>query len=490
MKSSKHLSLVAAAVAVAVGSSAYALPPSAWTNSSSPINVYYSGGGSAEVQAIYVAVSQYLTPGTIDVYTDGTGSAKHPQSVSYLIVSGTGNSSAGSLSGKPIGFVYKYSGGSFTNGVAPFLGAGSSLSYPTLGSIASATGAPPGYTGSNPTSVNPDYVFSPTLGNTNTPGWGISDEEPALFLNLWNGNGTTATSTSGATANPLYLAPFGIAVTANVYAQKKNWSAGEIAAVYQGTTNGGYTAWNQLIGDNGSPLTIAGAINIVDRGSGSGSKAAVNDFFFGYPLSTTHFGGSGAPYSVSGTQENNYTGTVLNTTTPNVFQDIKEASSAAVADDLNAANAAGIGAIGVLGLEFPPVFEQTTAGTNSYDFVAINGVYPDAESGSDFINNPAGGSTKYSNVVNGTYNFAFQTSLNYKTAPSGFQALVTGFLGTEAISAANVGAGFPTATDGVLLDPATTGTTDPGNVNWTRSAHSTNTPVFYGNVSPANTDPL
>jgi hypothetical protein len=483
MKSSTKLSLVAAAVAAAIGTSAQALPPAAWTNGTiTSANLYYAGGGSAEVQAVYVAVSKLLVTTSIDVYTDGSGSAKHPQSANYLIVSGTTRSG-----GTPVGFFYKYNGGSFTNGVQPFLGAGSKLAYPTTTSLATASSLGT----SSPTSVSPDYTFSSALDGGDTPAWGISDEEASLFGYAWNANGANPGAIINGT--PLYVAPFGIAVTANVYAQKKNWSSAEVAAVYQGATNNGISAWSLLTGDNGSPLTIPGGINLLDRGSGSGSKAAANAFFLDYPAGSFKEGGDVQPASVTSTTVNNYTNTVGLVTSgaaTNGFQDIKEASSVAIVDDLNNAQVAGLGAIAALGLEFPPVFEQTTTGTNSYFFVSINGSYPDAETGTDNINSSSGGSTQYSNVVNGRYTFAYQTGFNTKTSPTGFQASVAANLAAESISAANTGTGFPAATDGVLLDSTTTGTTDAGNVNWTRGANSTSAPIYVQPVTAAKPDPL
>lgn len=492
MKSSTQISLVAAAVATVIGTSAHALPPSAWTNGTiTSANLFYAGGGSAEVQAAYVAASKLLVTTSIDVYTDGTGSAKHPQSLNYLIVSGT--TIAG---GTPVGFFYKYNGGSFTNGVQPYLtNPTGKLVYPTTTSLATAT-AQPGFTGAA-TSLNPDLTFTSVLDAGDTPSWGISDEEATVFKFPWNANGATipATVTNGA---PLYVAPFGIAVTANLYAQKKNWSRAEVAAVYQGARGlGGITAWNQLVGDNGSALTVAGGTNVLDRGSGSGSKAAANLFFLNYPAGQFSLGGALQPASVaSNSSVNVYTpGSSLVTTgtATSHFQDIKEASSVAITDDLNAAQVAGLGAIGILGLEFPPVFEQTTTGTNSYFFASIDGVAPDSETGTDNINSPtAAGATQYSNIVNGRYTLAYQTGLNQNNSspPTGFQASVVANLTSEDIAASHNGLSFPAATSGVLLDPLTTGATDAGNVNWTRGGNSAAAPSFVTAVSPAAADPL
>src|SRR5579871_5890107 len=94
MKASTRL--VAAGVALGLRHSAYALPPSAWTDPDNPITVFYAGGDADQVQAVYAAVTLYLNPqySQIDVYTDGSRSdyytGIYSQSVSYLIVSGYG----------------------------------------------------------------------------------------------------------------------------------------------------------------------------------------------------------------------------------------------------------------------------------------------------------------------------------------------------------------------------------------------------------------
>lgn len=493
MKSSKQLSLIGAAVAAALGTNAYALGPSSWSSLSA---VYYTGGGSAEVQAVYSAVLRCLASSTVDVYTDGTGSTKHPQSQSYLILSGTTNGTCGAT-GQNIGFFYKYNGGSFPNGVQPQLSSGSTLlAYPTTASLAVAT-AQSGFSGTV-SSVNPDYTFTSAPTGSIQPDWGISDEEGALFAFLWNANNATnvhpGTITNG---TGLWVAPFGIAVTANVFAQKKIWTRGEVAAVYQGP-NGPYgiTAWSQLTADNGSPMTLAGGINVLDRGSGSGTKAAVNQYFLDYPASGSSAGGANPPNSVGAGNVNlGYTGSALVTSgaATSSYQDIKEGSSVSITDDLNAAQTAGIGAIGALGLEFPPLFEQATAGTNSYDFVAINGVYPDTQNGTtDNINSPTAGTTHYTNVVNGTYDFATQVGYQAKNPPAAgtFEAGVVNNLKASTISGAATGSAFPTSAEGVLLDPVTTLTTTAGNVNWSKGGNTAASPVFATGVAAAAAVPL
>ena len=174
------------------------------------------------------------------------------------------------------------------------------------------------------------------------------------------------------------------------------------------------------------------------------------------------------------------------------FQDIKEGSAVSVTDDLNNAQTAGLGAIAALDLSFPPLFEQTTAGVNSYFFVAINGTYPDTQTGTtDNINSPTAGTTHYTNVVNGTYDFATQVRLNAKTAPASgtFEAGVVTNLKSVSLAGANTGSPFPTSAEGILLDPNTVGAVT-GAVSWTRSGNTPATPLFYGIVPASAAVPL
>jgi hypothetical protein len=492
MNSSTRISLVAAAVSTVLGTTAHALPPSAF---SGPITTFYAGGGSAEVQAIYVAVSKLLT--NVDVYTDGTGTSIHPQSLSYLIISGTAKQAFGSVaSGSAVGFIYKYNGGSFPNGAQPEY-TGSLLAYPTNAQIASTAATLALPTGGNaaqyPSSIYPDYkfTFSSTATTSVAPDWGITDEEPALFNYPDNLNNSAAITLSGATATPLYVAPFGVALTNAIYQYKHNFSKAEVAGILNGTVSD----WSQLQGDTGTfagTALPAGGIILIDRGSGSGTKAAGNDYFLDYPAGSYKIGGALQPESVTQGPFNangGYTGALVLSATA---QDIKEPSSAAEADDLVAANQAGLGAIAILGLEYPPAFEQHTAGTNDYWFVSINGSYPDTEATNDDVNSPTGGATQYSNVIGGKYDFAYQISFNTTHAPStlsAFETAVYNNLSAASISGANTGLAFPQSTAGVLLDPSKFSGT-AGSVSWTRNHNSAGAAVFIAAQPAANPDPL
>ena len=167
------------------------------------------------------------------------GSAKHPQSLNYLIISGTLNAATGGLaSGAEVGFMYKYNGGSFPNGGLPQATSSNTLLYPTPASLSTAvTKASVANAGPYPSSLNPDFnVTAASVTNSQIPDWGITDEEEKLFNFPFNLNGANSNKpfTLGGHTQPLYVAPFGVAVTSALFSHKKIWSRAEIASVLAG----------------------------------------------------------------------------------------------------------------------------------------------------------------------------------------------------------------------------------------------------------------
>jgi hypothetical protein len=465
MKSSLKTSLVAAAVASALGSSAYALGPTNTVDF-----VVYAAGGSAQTNAAFWAATQFMNQ--IDSYTDQASGAESP---SYRVLFGKTTKQIGTIAaGKNVLYFYKFNGGSFPNGVQPQVGAGSTVVYPTLASVAAATAA----TGAFPA---PTFKFTAALTNNQIPDWGISDEEVPLFNTQDNLNGIpqlTQTQVNSIAQTGIYNNLFGIAVTNNVYATKTNFTKAEIAGILSGTISN----WNQLFNDAGAQMP-AGGIALLDRGSGSGSKAAGSAYFLSspgiaavHPNSVTNTAGAGGAV---GTGINaGYTGTVLAAGTQ--YQDVREASNSAIVADLKTAQAAGQRAIALLGLEFPPALAQV-GGANVYSFVKINGVGVDTGTAGDNINGGHGGSsaTKYTNAVLGTYDFFYQNSFNTRAGflagtsdKAKFAQEVLADLSKSTIAGANAGLAFPSAVPGVLLDPVTVGSQDPGVVLGSRFGNS------------------
>jgi hypothetical protein len=479
--------LITAAIATALGSNVYALPPSHFTDGTiNEGNFFYAAGGSGQVNAVFAAVRRLLVPASVDVYTDALATAGHLQSANYLIVSGT-TSGAGQLGfGTAIAFFYKYNDGDFVDGVFPQVGNGSSLLYPLPADLANAVAVSPVPVFASTDS--PTYTYSSQNGFIQkVPDWGLSSAEPSLFNFFDNLNGLPQQNPIlAAHQMPAFVSAYGVAVTTAVSEgahPKTKFTKAEVANILAGTISD----WSQLYADDGSRLP-AGAIWLLDSGSGSGTKTVGNQYFLNYPGAITT-GGSVTPNSVVGTNVNAYTGTVLNTSSAK-YQDVKEPSDVAIVRDLLVANKAGHGAIAILSLEFPPVFAQNTSGTNDYMFVAINGVFPDSNSGTkDNINNPNAvtpGTTQYSNIILGTYDFAYQTSLNMRIAlfdQPAFESAVLLNLISENISGAHTGSVFPVSAPGVLLDPVSTEAHDAGNLVWSRHQMSTGSAVLINDAT-------
>jgi hypothetical protein len=494
MKSTTQSSLVAAAVAALVGTQAQALGPAAFTDGTiASSNFYYAAGAATTVPALFVAVNALLQSGTVDVYTDAAATAAHPQSTNFLVVSGK-TSSTNALGGAAntfpantnVALLFRISGGAFANGIQPFI-TGATLNYPTPASLAGGTLI----AGGGHTSLNPTYRYTGANTDPHAPLFGLTDVAPPLFNYWWNLNGLSQPqSLAGVNSKGVWVESIGIAVTDNLYQKKKIWSRGEVAAVLTGSVSD----WSQLDDDTGAPLAV-GATILFEVGSGAGTKVADNEFFLNYPGGQSSLGGSLQPHSViSNTNVNGgYTGTALNTSLT-TLQDIKEASIVAVADDLINANQAGLRALAMEGLAYPPHFEQHTAGINDYDFVSIDGSFIDSNSGTtDNINSPTGGTTTYSNITSGKYSYAFQASYNYKGALPGSGAFlfdVLSNLTSENLAGSHTGLAFPSAAPGILLDPVTTGNTDAGNLSWSRNGNSNQPPLFNATVAPAKPDPF
>lgn len=504
MNSSK-IGLVAAAVAAAMGStSAFALSPSATATAINAGDVVYTGGGSAQVNALLVALNSLFTSGTQDYFTDNTTGGN---SANYLIISGSANATLAAALGVATGtnyvVEYRFSGGSFPNGGLPIAAptTANALPFPTVTDLSAAVATGAAY-------PLPTFKYSSTYPNKQLTALGLTDTELPLFNFTDNLNGTAALSFSllNGLGTAIYDDVEGVAITSALAGVKSNFSRAEVEGILAGTI----TTWTQLYGDNGHPLTNPSGqtgIYLLDRGSGSGTKAAGNAYFLEYPIATTStIAGAASPRSVNAHTISNYTDTAL--VTSSGYQDVKEASSGAIVADLQKANTAGQYAIAILATEFPPVDNQVTTGTNSYVFAKIDGLgidtgYDSTTTAStitgffhDNINTPSKGNdanghafgTSYTNVINGSYDFFYQNSFNLPQSGPGATGLASAFasaiqtaLSSPTLASANSGSSFPTSVAGVVLDPLTIGT--PGTKGMTLYSRQANSaaplqPIF------------
>lgn len=486
--------LLTLAVAGALGSNAaFALGPSV-----TPDYVLYAGGGSTDVNGFYVAASKILT--NVDSYTDVASGA---DSTSYRVLFGTTTApftfnGTTIPAGKNVLYFYKFNGGAYANGIAPQIGTGSTLAYPTVASVQTATAI----AGAVQNTGVPTYYFNDVgaLTNLQIPDWGLSELEVTMWQHFNNptGNaGGTAANTDGGAAphvgasSGIYDNLFGVAVTENVYSSvshpKTNFNRAEIEGILAGSVSD----WSQLYDDNGNQLPPGGII-LLDRGEGSSVKVAGNQYFLGYP-------GDGASAQLPYTANNNYTATSL--TAAGLTQaavDINESSTVAVINDLLLAQKNNLRAIAILGLESPPGQHQV-GGVNQFEITKINGVGVDTGTSGDNINGTT--ATSYINVVKGNYDFYYQNSFNTRTSTlSGntvgdvFANEFKAVFNSSNLPGAASGLAFPSAVPGVLLDADTQGALAKGVVINTRFKVSTG-PLqpFFSAVStgiPVSSDPL
>ena len=502
---------VSVAVLAVLGSPAKALPPSNWDDG---LPVFYAAGDIDSAPAVYVAVTQLLLSSSIDVYSDNSGlDDRHPRSLHYLIISGRLARAIGSLpANSEIGFMYAYDRNLAASGIfAQGTPNGTPIFYPTLDSLAS-TSAPTGPAlnqGPYPSLMNPTFNATgaaPSALNPQIPAWGITNLDLRTLNTPFNLNGVKQPFTLTGHSQPLYVVPYGVAVTASLYNFKKIWSKAEVAAVLSGSV----LSWSQFNGDNGSPLPVSlGPVTLIDRFSGTSIKAAGSSYFLNYPGGTSSLGGALVPNSVAvpgvlAFPNSGYTGTTFNSlfSSKTEIQDLAEPSSIAETVDLASADFAGKGALAILTLDYAPATHQLNKqGANDYFFVAIDGVYPDSESGDDNINAASGdprvapnGSTRFSNIVQGRYDFAYTAWFNYRVSSTAglgdFHVAVFNNLASENISGAHDSQGFPLAVEGILFDPTITNRTDAGNLNWKRVGASNAPPMFIEPVAPAGAQPF
>jgi hypothetical protein len=424
------VSLVAAAVALAVGSQAFAFGPAVVPDLT--INI---GGGSAQGGAFLAFAEKLMTTG-FDVYTD---SACGTQGANYRAVFGTiaatlpgGVAMPANLVGKKLYITYNNNGGTFTNGIDGLVRSKPILSQQFLNN---STACPAG-------SATQFSVTNAGLLVANAvPLIGLSDEEIGLFsgVNVPAGSTTIkANELTTITQQPIYENVFGIAINTLLAGQKTNFTKSEVAAIYSGT----YNDWSQL----GLP---AGPITFINRAAGSGSKAAFNQYFLNNPGSSasggavpphviaTSIGNCGAPATHG---SNNYDNTVGG--------DCAQSSNGNVKTALNNANTAGVRAIGILGLEFQP------AGTDHYTFASLNGVAVQGTT-TKTCGNAVANAFDPVNVTSGAYDLFFTNSLQFRnadhTGTGTNKTFIDAFLAVATDPATEV------SVPGVMLDPLVVG---------------------------------
>jgi PBP superfamily domain len=450
------LSLIGAAVAVAIAGQAQAFGPTV-----TPDVTVFIAGGSAQGPAFLAFAEKLLTAG-FDVYTD---SACGTQGANYRAVFGTGAASLpATLAGKKIFFEYANNGGTFKNGIDGLVRA-HAVDYQTF--LTNSTACPAG-------SATQFAVTNANTKENHIPVVGLSDEEIGLFVgvNLPAGNAAITTAELGnITTSGIYENVFGVAIDSVLAAQKTNFTKAEVAAIFSGS----YSDWSQLTDAAGNPLP-AGPITIIDRAAGSGSKAAFNEYFLANPGSFAT-GGALAPVNAAGGFGN--CGAPATSGSggydANAYSDCPESSNGNVKAGLNNANTAGVRALGILGMEFQP------AGTDHYQFAALNGVTV-AGVTTKTCGNAVANPFEPALVVSGAYDFFFTNGMQYRIKSiNGAPFKGDHTAQSDAITAFAAAATDPAtevSVPGVLLDPAVVGgpsgnAFDPCITKGTRNGNST-----------------
>jgi hypothetical protein len=480
MNTMQKTSLIASAVAAALGAgAAMATVPTVAPNA-----VVYAGGSSTEELSFTAAVCRLLT--NVDSYTDVASGAN---SASYRVLYGDLISATGGLAaGSHVLYVYKFNGGGYTNGAVPQTVAGGTLAYPQQSAILAAgdpaTALGQGTVCTTANGGNPTYTYTiGSLSNAQQPDWGGTDLEVSIFQGAINNPNYPAATVTVGGSDLLYDVVMGVAVTQALYNYKTNFSKAEIAGIFDGF----YTDWSQLYGDNGSPLP-AGGIIVIDRNVGSSIKTAGNQYFLGFP-------GLGANHLTPESVTYGYTGALVLSQT---LQDVSDTSVTAQATDLENANASGLLAISILSEDTPPALNQKVAGTNSYDFVKINGEAVDTGGAGDNINGNVASS--YINAIKGNYDFFYQPNFNYR--PSFYnggsnnaalaKAILTVFQSSSFPGVAS-GLQYPLAAPGTLVDSDRNPTLGKGVTLHSRGGNSQGILVPELNASgtlPSGSDPL
>lgn len=460
------LKLLGAAAFVAVCSG----PVVAYPPTTTPDFTFHIGSGSAQGAAITAFVQSLMqADGNLDYYTDDQTNCKKGAN-SYAIFGTWKTTQGGIAAGKKVLVMATNNGGTFKNGIdgpvrAHALTYQTFLNNATHATACTATlgaGLAAPYTGTAQYSVT-------TAATTETaiPDLGLSDEEMGLFVGL--NLPTAAPNTpltpadfSNSQRTALYENVFGVAID-NVLATamttawgNTNISTAQVAAIYSGT----YSDFSQLCQQQGSPpvekCLAANSITFISRSPGSGSRAAYNQYFLNNPgqsffVSSTTGGTSDAIAPIDQTGSFGACGTPAWTI---AYQFCQQSSNGNVQKALDAANAASVPALGILGLEFQP-------GTgDAYGFAALDGVVIDGTTAKT-CGNAIADAFEPARVVNGDHRLYFTNSLNIRIkSVGGAHFLGDGSTNSDFMTAFKTAAANPVtqvSVPGVLLDPAIVG---------------------------------
>ena len=379
----KHKAIVAAC-ALAFAGQALAAGPTPSVAAASTVKLFI-GGSSALQNTIAQIANAMFAAGSVSVFMDGTATATGASGKNYRAYAGTFDTTApASLVGKT-GILYETAaGGSIVGAVNVALATPTARLDLTLDANCTLqTGTDTVIAGA------PLYSCVPTL--TVAPDAGVSDVEPALFtgINVPAGTAPVTPAIDAALTKQSTLAqPMGIIVTPNTGIT--NLTKAQVTSLMGGLT----TDWSN-VDFFATPALAAGPVIVCKRTAGSGTQAAINDYFYGFPCSSSQQApkgaqGTGTNYTVienssagalatcmTAAQQGTVAGYTINITNGTISTAAPSATTITLP--------AGGRAIGLMGIDRAPGtitnagitgYTGTTKLPELYNFVSINGVAP------------------------------------------------------------------------------------------------------------------
>lgn len=416
-------SAIALACVAAFGS-AHALTPAEIdvARGNGTLKEVYVSGASALRLALGGYMQELAVPASFDVYFFGTSGADH-RAYAFTLNKQVGSWAAGT----PVLIVKRDKGGS-GQGVTPLIkfndpvvagvdgnGAGQFHMLVNGGCVPNATGASPA------TDIQKaGFICSATQQRFAHAG--LSDVEPKLLQETVNGGAGLPVNTLNAAGFVQNV--FGVAVNNNLYlalqkaqgldnagaidespAKQPTLSAAFVAGALTGQLSGSLSTkkgWNLVIPASVDASVDTKQVNVCRRTNGSGTQAASNVFFAGNPCS-----GSAAYTPSPNTKIAGVNGTVAQVILANGRTGYFEGSSTGVVEGcLGTAQTVGGYALGVIGRENNPLANGIEKG---YRFVKLNGVAPER-----------------ANVIDTSYDFAFESTMQWSTAAANAPAADVG----------------------------------------------------------------
>jgi ABC-type phosphate transport system substrate-binding protein len=379
------LKTIVAVCAMAFAGQAFAVTPTPSVANASAVKLFISGS-SALQNTIGQIANGLFTAGTMSVFFDGTATATGASGKNYRAYAGTFSATTAAGLAGTTGVIFETGAGGSIMGVVPVANATTvarlDLSLDTNCTLQTAVDAVTGA---------PLYSCVPTV--LAVPDAGVSDVEPAMFVGINVPAGSSAATpavVSALVSTSTIAQPMGIIVTPNTAIT--NLTKAQVT----GLMNGFSSDWSFV-----DAAYAAGPVIVCKRTAGSGTQAAINNFFFGVPCAAgvqvpavaqaVAGGYTVIENSSSGAEASCMTAAQLGTAAGYTININTGAISTAAASATQIVLPAGGRAIGLMGVDRPAATVKnagittgsaTVAIPELYNFISINGVAPTVENAS------------------------------------------------------------------------------------------------------------